>query len=460
MRRTSRARRCSTRARRPRRRSRRSRSCWPRRAGAASSSPTAFTSGCARRTARPSGCRSASRVDGGEPFAFAGLWNWSKIDGEWLASATILTCPPNAVVARLHDRMPVILPGPDAEAAWLSPDLAVDDARALLVPARRRTACRPRPPTRSSTSPACPTRARTCWSPREDRHLERQLAQGAPAARARVPRDARARRAAACRRPSVEPDAFPARRARRRGLPRRRPLGRALGRRRGARAPTGRELERRRAPGCRASRRRTRRAGSRRPSAALRVASRLRAQRPRGRLARVRRASCASSTPLRERVARARASSGARGRLQRLPDATSTSTTRRRSPAPRTSRRPSASASRRCSTPGSSTPTARCTPTRSASPGGTTARATSTASWACGSTRAARAGLAGRRHRVRHRPRLPQGHRSPPITPRCWPTFATPRRHPPRPRALPRSRARRRGRDRTRCRSCRHRRRR
>jgi putative SOS response-associated peptidase YedK len=73
-------------------------------------------------------------LDGGEPFAFAGLWNWSKIDDEWLASATILTCPPNAVVARLHDRMPVILPGPAAEAAWLSPSLSVEDARALCVP--------------------------------------------------------------------------------------------------------------------------------------------------------------------------------------------------------------------------------------------------------------------------------------------------------------------------------------
>ncbi len=73
-------------------------------------------------------------VDGGEPFAFAGLWGWSKPEGEWLASATILTCAPNPVVARLHDRMPVILPGPDAEAAWLSPDLAVEDACAMCLP--------------------------------------------------------------------------------------------------------------------------------------------------------------------------------------------------------------------------------------------------------------------------------------------------------------------------------------
>src|SRR3954467_7415117 len=73
-------------------------------------------------------------VDDGAPFAFAGLWCWTKLDGEWLASATILTCAPNPVVARLHDRMPVILPGPDAEAAWLSDDLTPEDASALCVP--------------------------------------------------------------------------------------------------------------------------------------------------------------------------------------------------------------------------------------------------------------------------------------------------------------------------------------
>ncbi|MEA2171562.1 MAG: hypothetical protein QOF76_4862 [Solirubrobacteraceae bacterium] len=73
-------------------------------------------------------------VDGGEPFAFAGLWGWSKPGGEWLASATMLTTTPNAVVARLHDRMPVILPGPEAEAAWLAEDLTPDDALALCGP--------------------------------------------------------------------------------------------------------------------------------------------------------------------------------------------------------------------------------------------------------------------------------------------------------------------------------------
>jgi putative SOS response-associated peptidase YedK len=73
-------------------------------------------------------------VDGGAPFAFAGLWCWAKIEGEWLASATILTTTANAVCAPVHDRMPCVLPGPDAEAAWLSPDVDVAAALDLLAP--------------------------------------------------------------------------------------------------------------------------------------------------------------------------------------------------------------------------------------------------------------------------------------------------------------------------------------
>jgi len=58
------------------------------------------------------------------PFAFAGLW-----DGE---AATILTTAPNELVARLHDRMPVILSDPGTERAWLEDDLAPEDLPSLL----------------------------------------------------------------------------------------------------------------------------------------------------------------------------------------------------------------------------------------------------------------------------------------------------------------------------------------
>jgi len=59
-------------------------------------------------------------VDGGEPFAFAGLWGRRRIDGELVPSACILTCAANAVAAPVHDRMPCVLAGPDEEAAWLA----------------------------------------------------------------------------------------------------------------------------------------------------------------------------------------------------------------------------------------------------------------------------------------------------------------------------------------------------
>ena len=70
----------------------------------------------------------------GAPFAFAGLWTPGALDGEPIESATILTTTPNALVAAVHDRMPVILAGPDAETAWLSPEIDAPAAKALCVP--------------------------------------------------------------------------------------------------------------------------------------------------------------------------------------------------------------------------------------------------------------------------------------------------------------------------------------
>jgi putative SOS response-associated peptidase YedK len=65
------------------------------------------------------------------PFAFAGLWErWRDPAGTVIRSCTIITCPANAVVAALHDRMPVILAPGDHE-RWLDP---TNDGRSLLVP--------------------------------------------------------------------------------------------------------------------------------------------------------------------------------------------------------------------------------------------------------------------------------------------------------------------------------------
>jgi putative SOS response-associated peptidase YedK len=59
-------------------------------------------------------------IDGGGPFAFAGLWRRRRIAGELVLSACILTCAANSVCAPVHDRMPCVLAGPDEEAAWLA----------------------------------------------------------------------------------------------------------------------------------------------------------------------------------------------------------------------------------------------------------------------------------------------------------------------------------------------------
>ena len=70
----------------------------------------------------------------GQPFAFAGLWERWERDGRVLESGTILVTQANALLASIHDRMPVIL-DPADEARWLDPALTDPAAlRPLLVP--------------------------------------------------------------------------------------------------------------------------------------------------------------------------------------------------------------------------------------------------------------------------------------------------------------------------------------
>lgn len=58
----------------------------------------------------------------GEPFALAGLYEyWRDPQGEKVRSCTIVTTEPNALVAPLHDRMPVIIRKQDLE-TWLNCD--------------------------------------------------------------------------------------------------------------------------------------------------------------------------------------------------------------------------------------------------------------------------------------------------------------------------------------------------
>jgi putative SOS response-associated peptidase YedK len=90
------------------------------------------------------------RLKGGEPFAFAGIWDrWrsrapdadnsgspagpAARDMEPVLSCAILTTRPNDCVADFHDRMPVIL-CPDQYRMWLDQDVDPEELQAALVP--------------------------------------------------------------------------------------------------------------------------------------------------------------------------------------------------------------------------------------------------------------------------------------------------------------------------------------
>ena len=101
------------------------------------------------RPEHPKGDRIPFRytVDGGGQFAFAGLWDSNRVGDARIASVTILTTRANAVCASVHDRMPCVLEGPEAEAAWLSGDVDADAALELLAPlADARTTAAPANP--------------------------------------------------------------------------------------------------------------------------------------------------------------------------------------------------------------------------------------------------------------------------------------------------------------------------
>jgi putative SOS response-associated peptidase YedK len=62
-------------------------------------------------------------VNGGELFAFAGIWDrWKDPSGNWIKTCSILTTTPNTVTSPIHDRMPVIL-DPDSYDLWLDPGM-------------------------------------------------------------------------------------------------------------------------------------------------------------------------------------------------------------------------------------------------------------------------------------------------------------------------------------------------
>lgn len=70
----------------------------------------------------------------GNYFAFAGLWDRWRKDDQVVESCTIIVTRPNQTMARIHDRMPVILPSASWE-AWLDPrNQDAPALQALLLP--------------------------------------------------------------------------------------------------------------------------------------------------------------------------------------------------------------------------------------------------------------------------------------------------------------------------------------
>ncbi len=68
------------------------------------------------------------------PFAFAGICDyWKDKEGKELKSFSIITTDANELIAKIHDRMPVILSKKD-EKVWLDPALDITEAMKMLHP--------------------------------------------------------------------------------------------------------------------------------------------------------------------------------------------------------------------------------------------------------------------------------------------------------------------------------------
>ena len=68
-----------------------------------------------------------------EPFAFAGVWEFTRLGGEDILSAAIIVGEANPLVGRVHDRMPVMLMSEDYD-SWLDPATDIHDLKAMLKP--------------------------------------------------------------------------------------------------------------------------------------------------------------------------------------------------------------------------------------------------------------------------------------------------------------------------------------
>lgn len=88
------------------------------------------------RRPKPAKQPHAIRMADDSAFAFGGLWEaWRdpQAPDTLLPTCTLITTAPNRLMARIHDRMPVIIPAAQFD-VWLDPQTSHDVAQALLVP--------------------------------------------------------------------------------------------------------------------------------------------------------------------------------------------------------------------------------------------------------------------------------------------------------------------------------------
>jgi putative SOS response-associated peptidase YedK len=67
------------------------------------------------------------------PVMFAGIWDTWRNRGDLVTSCAIITTAANELVAKLHDRMPAILP-PETQEAWLDPKTSRVELLSMLAP--------------------------------------------------------------------------------------------------------------------------------------------------------------------------------------------------------------------------------------------------------------------------------------------------------------------------------------
>jgi len=68
-----------------------------------------------------------------EPFAFAGIWEFARIEAEEILSAAIIVGDANSLVSPIHNRMPVMLMAEDYD-RWLGAATDIHELKTMLKP--------------------------------------------------------------------------------------------------------------------------------------------------------------------------------------------------------------------------------------------------------------------------------------------------------------------------------------